>query len=122
MPRNPNKISYLGSFQASFDIFASITDPRDGCHTLHHFGEILFIAFAAIFCELRLNELMDEFAESREDLVRKWLKISTCIPSYKTFSRVFQAFEPTVFASCIDDKTLRGSRSEETTHLHAVSA
>lgn len=140
MPRNPNKTDYSGGFPANFDTFATITDPRDGGHTLHHFGEILFIAFAALLCGVKSYELMEEFAELREDWLRKWLKLPNGIPSYNTFSRVFQAIEPTVFASCIathlgklgftmegrqiaiDGKALRGSRSGETTHLHAVSA
>ena len=140
MPRNPNKTDYSGGFPANFDTFATITDPRDGGHTLHHFGEILFIAFAALLCGVRSYELMEEFGELREDWLRKWLKLPNGIPSYNTFSRVFQAIEPTVFASCIathlgklgftmkgrqiaiDGKALRGSRSGETSHLHAVSA
>jgi predicted transposase YbfD/YdcC len=140
MPRNPNKTDYSGGFPAGFATFATISDPRDGGHTLHHFGEILFIAFAALLCGVRSYELMEEFAELREDWLRKWLKFPNGIPSYNTFSRVFQAIEPTVFATCIathlgklgfameggqiaiDGKALRGSRSGESSHLHAVSA
>lgn len=140
MPRNPDKTDYSGGFPAGFETFASIPDPRDGGHTLHHFGEILFIAFAALLCGIRSYELMEEFAELREDWLRKWLKLPNGIPSYNTFSRVFQAIEPTVFATCIathlaklgfgmeggqiaiDGKALRGSRSGESSHLHAVSA
>lgn len=140
MPRNPNKTDYSAGFPAGFETFATISDPRDGGHTLHHFGEILFIAFAALLCGVRSYELMEEFAELREDWLRKWLKLPNGIPSYNTFSRVFQAIEPTVFATCIathlgklgfameggqiaiDGKALRGSRSGESSHLHAVSA
>jgi hypothetical protein len=31
-----------------FEVFESIQDPRNGGNTRHHFGEILFIAFAAV--------------------------------------------------------------------------
>lgn len=73
-------------------------------------------------------------------LLRKWLQFPNGIPSYNTFSRVFQTIDPTVFATCIathlgklgftmegrqiaiDGKALRGSHSGETTDLHAVSA
>jgi hypothetical protein len=140
MPRNPDKIDYSQGFPEGFDVFASIKDPRDGGHTLHHFGEILFIAFAAVLCGVRSYELMEEFGELREDWLCKWLKLPNGIPCANTFSRVFQAIEPTAFAACIaehlarlgfameggqiaiDGKALRGSRSGETTHLHAVSA
>lgn len=140
MPRNPNKIDYSGGFPQGFEVFASIQDPRNGGNTRHHFGEILFIAFAAVLCGVRTYELMEGFAELREDWLRKWLKLPNGIPCYNTFSRVFQAIEPTAFAACIaehlgrlgfemqggqiaiDGKALRGSRSGETSHLHAVSA
>ena len=140
MPRNPNKIDYSGGFPQGFEVFASIQDPRNGGNTRHHFGEILFIAFAAVLCGVRTYELMEEFAELREDWLRKWLKLPNGIPCYNTFSRVFQAIEPGAFAACIaehlgalgfemqggqiaiDGKALRGSRSGEATHLHAVSA
>lgn len=140
MPRNPNKIDYSGGLPQGFEVFASIQDPRNGGNTRHHFGEILFIAFAAVLCGVRTYELMEGFAELREDWLRKWLKLPHGIPCYNTFSRVFQAIEPTAFAACIaehlgrlgfemqggqiaiDGKALRGSRSGQTTHLHAVSA
>lgn len=140
MPRNPNKTDYSQGFPEGFEIFASISDPRNGGHTRHHFGEILFIAFAAVLCGVRSYELMEEFGELRENWLRKWIKLPNGIPCANTFSRVFQAIEPTAFARCIaehlarlgfamkggqiaiDGKALRGSRSGETTHLHAVSA
>ena len=140
MPRNPDKTDYSKGFPEGFEVFASLCDPRDGGHTLHHFGEILFIAFAGVLCGVRSYELMEEFGELREDWLRKWLKLPNGIPCANTFSRVFQAIQPTAFAGCIaehlarlgfameggqiaiDGKALRGSRSGETTHLHAVSA
>ena len=140
MPRNPNKIDYSGGFPEGFEVFASIQDPRNGGNTRHYFGEILFIAFAAVLCGVRSYELMEEFAELRESWLRKWLRLPGSIPCANTFSRVFQAIEPTAFAECIathlarlgfvmqggqiaiDGKALRGSRSGESTHLHAVSA
>ena len=140
MPRNPHKTDYSQGFPEGFEIFASISDPRNGGHTRHHFGEILFIAFAAVLCGVRSYELMEEFGELRENWLCKWIKLPNGIPCANTFSRVFQAIEPTAFARCIaehlarlgfamkggqiaiDGKALRGSRSGETTHLHAVSA
>ena len=140
IPRNPYKTDYSQGFPAGFEFFASISDPRDGGHTRHRFGEILFIAFAAVLCGVRSYELMEEFGEFQEKWLRKWLALPHGIPCANTFSRVFQAIEPTAFATCIaahlarlgfameggqiaiDGKALRGSRSGETSHLHAVSA
>ena len=74
---------------------------RNGGNTRHHFGEILFIALAAVLCGVRTYELMEGFAELRGDWLRKWLKFPNGIPCYNTFSRVFQAIEPAAFAACI---------------------
>jgi predicted transposase YbfD/YdcC len=140
MPRNPNKTDYSKGFPEGFETFASLEDPRTGGRTLHHFGEILFMAFAAILCGARSYELMEEFSELSEDWLRKWLKLPNGIPCANTFSRVFQAIEPAAFAQCIathlrqlgfeslagqiaiDGKALRGSRSGELSHVHVVSA
>lgn len=81
---------------------------------------------------------MEELAEPRESWLRKWLKLPNGIPCANTFSRVIQAIELTAFAECIathlgrlgfemqgghaiNGKALRGSRSGQSTHLHAVS-
>jgi DDE_Tnp_1-associated len=101
MARNPNKIDYSGGFPANFDTFSTITAPRDGGHSLHHFGEILSIAFAGLLCGVRSYELMAESAHLREDWLRKWLQPSNGFPSYNTFSHVLQAIEPTISATCI---------------------
>ncbi len=140
MPRNPDKIDYSGSFPEGFESFALIEDPRSGGNTRHHFGEILFMAFSALLCGVRSYELMEEFCELRESWLRKWLKLPNGLPCANTFSRVFQAIEPSAFATCIashlrelgfdvvagqiavDGKALRGSRSGECSHIHAVSA
>jgi predicted transposase YbfD/YdcC len=140
MPRNPNKTDFSLGFPEGFESFASIPDPRDGGNTRHHFGEILFMAFAALLCGVRSYELMEEFCELKESWLRKWLKLPNGIPCANTFSRVFQAIEPADFARCIaahldalgfavtagqiaiDGKALRGSRSGELSHVHAVSA
>lgn len=140
MPRNPNKTDYSHGFPEGFESFATIIDPRNGGNTRHHFGEILFMAFAALLCGVRSYELMEEFCELHEKWLRKWLKLPHGIPCANTFSRVFQAIDPTAFANCIaqhlrqvgleitagqiaiDGKALRGSRSGELSHLHAVSA
>ncbi|MFM2199441.1 MAG: hypothetical protein RLZZ505_2873 [Verrucomicrobiota bacterium] len=55
MPRNAYKTDYSGSFPAGFEAFSLIEDPRNGGNTLRHFGEIIFMAFAAVslFLEAR---------------------------------------------------------------------
>jgi hypothetical protein len=91
MPRNPNKIDYSGGLPQGFVVFASIQGPRNGGNTRHHFGEILFIAFAAVLCGVRTYELMEGLAELREEWLRKWLKLPNGIPCYNTTACPAQA-------------------------------
>lgn len=58
-----------------FGTFAYLQDPRNGGNTRHHFGEILFMAFAALLCGLRSYEPMEKFCELKESWRRKWLKL-----------------------------------------------
>jgi len=140
MPRNPNKIDYSGGFPENFEIFRILQDTRKDGHTLHHFGEIIFMAFTCIVCGIKSYELMEEFCTLREKWFRKWLVLPNGIPSYNTFSRVIEGLDPVLFSQCIishlklagveleeeqvaiDGKALRGSRTKDQRHIHAVSA
>ncbi len=83
---------------------------------------------------------MEEYCNLRIEWFKKWLELPNGVPSYNTFSRLFEALDPTVFGQCIvthlaqtgvtltdeqiaiDGKALRGSRSNNQSHIHAVSA
>jgi|GEM_PF-1338431 len=101
MPRNPNKIDFSKSFPEGFEIFQEIPDPRNGGHTLHHFGEIIFMAFVCILCGVKSYELMEEYCELRIEWFKKWISLPNGIPCYNTFSRVFEAIDPGIFSQCI---------------------
>lgn len=140
MPRNPNKIDYSGGFPENFETFEALQDTRKGGHTLHHFGEIIFMAFTCIVCGVKSYELMEEFCDIRKKWFKKWLSLPNGIPSYNTFSRVIEGLDPVLFSQCIithlklakvdlqddqvaiDGKALRGSRTKDHRHIHAVSA
>jgi len=140
MPRNPDKINYSQGFPAGFRSFEMIKDPRNGGNTLHHFGEIIFVAFTCILCGVKSYELMQEFCEIRLNWFRKWITLPNGVPCDNTFARVFEAIDPELFSQCIihhlqqtgviltdeqiaiDGKALRGSRHGGESHIHAVSA
>ncbi len=140
MPRNPNKIDFSRGFPKNFEAFEGLKDTRKDGHTRHHFGEIIFMAFTCIVCGVKSYELMEEFCEIRHKWFRKWLSLPNGIPSYNTFSRVMEAVDPVLFSQCIithlrlagveveddqiaiDGKALRGSRTKDDRHIHAVSA
>ena len=86
MPRNPNKIDYSKNFPIGFEIFEEIQDPRHSGHTLHHFGEIVFMAFVCILCGVKSYDLMEEYCTLRMKWFKKWIGLPNGIPSYNTFS------------------------------------
>ena len=140
MPRNPNRIDYTQGLPEGLHAFEDLQDPRTGGRTLHHFGEIIFMALTCIVCGVKSYELMEEFCELKRPWFEKWLKLPNGIPCYNTFARVLEALDPVLFSQCIinhlnesgileaggqiaiDGKALRGSRSGASSHIHAVSA
>jgi len=146
MPRNPDKIDYSRGFPQNFEAFAELTDTRGDGHTKHHFGEIIFMAYTCIVCGVKSYELMEEFCEIRQKWFEKWLSLPNGTLSYNTFSRIMESLDPEIFSRCIiihlrlagvevednqtpiddqvaiDGKALRGSRTKEDRHIHAVSA
>ena len=140
MSRNPDKIDYSRGFSKGFETFEEIQDTRNGGNTKHHFGEVIFMAFVCIVCGVKSYELMEEFCEIRKKWFQKWLTLPNGVPSYNTFSRIMEALDPVLFSQCIithldqggvdvqgdqiaiDGKALRGSRTKEDRHIHAVSA
>lgn len=117
-------------------------DPRTGRHPRHYFGEIIFIALAAMICGSEGFDDFERFARARESWLRKRLKLPGGLPSDDTFRRVFTAIHPDKFCECfaafvlaisgrlrrqliaIDGKTLRHSfdNAAPGTSLHLISA
>lgn len=124
------------------EAFENLTDPRDGRAKRHYFGEVLFIALAAMVSGMDDFEDFERFAEEREEWLRKWLKLPNGTPSDDTFRRIFTALDPEEFNECfigftaslsrrlgqelvaIDGKTLRGSftAADKSDALHLISA
>ena len=59
MPRNPNKIDYSEGWPEGFEAFSRLEDPRGSGKTMHHFGEVIFMAYSAIVCGVSTFELME---------------------------------------------------------------
>ena len=55
---------YAGGFPAGMKAFQSLTDPRQGKAECHYFGEVLFIALAAIPCDM---EGFDDFESNQRN-------------------------------------------------------
>ena len=133
---------YAGGFPDCIAAFDNLSDPRTGRHKQHYFGEILFIALAAIISQCEGFEDMERFAKGRESWLRKYLKLPHGLPSNDTFRRVFSSINPKEFNACfiafvrdshgelgsqliaIDGKAVRHSfdTATESPHLHLLSA
>ena len=122
---------YAGGFPPGMEAFEKLTDPRNGKAKRHYFGEILFIALAAMICG------MEGFGD-----FERIFKLPHGTPSDDTFRRIFTALTPKAFVECftahvrfirpdladeliaIDGKTLRHSfdHGDPESSLHLISA
>ena len=112
------------------EAFANLNDPRNGKATRHYFGEILFLALAAMICGMEGFDDFERSGKCRKVWLQKHLKLPNGVPSADTFRRVFTALDPKSFLECfiarvaslhpnladeliaIDGKTLRHSFTE----------
>lgn len=124
-------------------IFRTVPDPRAD-NAWHNLQEILFIALVAVLCGAEGPSDMAAFGTSKEELLRRVLRLKHGIPSHDTFSRVFRELDPRAFERAfqrflsaftkanginltgvvaIDGKALRGAyeRGASATPLHMVN-
>ena len=110
-------------------IFGSIKDPRSHINQLHDLVDILLIGIISVISGAETWKQMVEFAISKEEFLRKFLKLENGIPSEDTINRVFSAIDSNQFEErfikwvnslseitkgqviAIDGKTLRGAKS-----------
>src|SRR6201999_503111 len=123
--------------------FRRLPDPRAD-NARHDLLEVLFIALAATLCGAESCSDMADFGQSKEELLRLFLRLEHGIPSHDTFSRVFRSLNPQAFERAfrrfmasfakangikltgvvaIDGKALRGAyeRGRKATPLHLVN-
>lgn len=123
--------------------FRRLPDPRAD-NARHDLLEVLFIALAATVCGAESCSDMADFGQSKEELLRLFLRLEHGIPSHDTFSRVFRLLKPQAFelafrrfmaafakangikltgVVAVDGKALRGAyvRGGKATPLHLVN-
>jgi predicted transposase YbfD/YdcC len=123
-----------------FESFSDLPDPRRSQGQRHKLLEILFIALSAVLCGADEFTEMEEFGQSRENWLRKYLELPHGIPSHDTFGRVFALLQPAAFEEsflrwvkqmvelnpkevvAIDGKTVRRSHDRGREAIHVVSA
>jgi predicted transposase YbfD/YdcC len=123
--------------------FRRLPDPRAD-NARHDLLEVLLIALAALLCGAESCSDMADFGQSKEGLLRLFLRLEHGIPSHDTFSRVFRLLKPQAFEKAfrrfmaafakanglkltgvvaVDGKALRGAyeRGGKATPLHLVN-
>jgi predicted transposase YbfD/YdcC len=83
----------MGKFKK---LFRRLPDPRAD-NARHDLLEVLFIALAAVLCGADSCSDMADFGQSKEELLRLFLRLEHGIPSHDTFSRVFRLLKPQAF-------------------------
>lgn len=81
-------------------IFGSIEDPRSHINQLHNLVDILLIGIISVISGAETWKQMVDFAISKEDFLRKFLKLENGIPSEDTINRVFSAIDSNQFEAC----------------------
>ena len=128
----------MEGFKACFE---GLHDPRTGNAGRHDLLEMLMIALCTVLCGGEDCTDMAEFAETKLEFLRGFLKLEHGAPSHDTFSRLFRLLDPEQFRDCfqrfmarfaeacqgvvaIDGKVLRRSfdKASGKSALHMVSA
>ena len=121
--------------------FEGLRDPRSGNAGRHDLLEMLIIALCTVLCGGEDCTDMAEFARTKLEFLRGFLKLEHGAPSHDTFSRLFRLLDPEQFRACfqrfmarfaeacqgvvaIDGKVLRRSfdKASGKSALHMVSA
>lgn len=122
--------------------FADLPDPRVERTRRHELVDIIVMSMLAVICGANYWTEIVDFAETRKEWLRSFLRLPSGIPGVDTFRRVFAALDVGAFNRAfiewtqaltdtvkgklvaIDGKTLRGSytTSEKNDARHMVSA
>jgi hypothetical protein len=122
--------------------FSDLNDPRIDRTKRHKLADIITIAICSTLCMGESWDAMEEFGQTHEQWLRKFLELPNGIPSHDTFNRVFARIDPDQFRTCfiswvksiepkfdgdiipIDGKTVRRShdRANGNKAIHMVSA
>jgi predicted transposase YbfD/YdcC len=120
--------------------FRFLKDPRVAGRRKHLLSDLVVITICAVICGCNDWQQIATFARTRQEWLKKYLRLPNGVPSHDTFERVFDRIDPAAFQACfrdwmqvlheamglsqiaIDGKTLRGSGSGGRQTLHLVSA
>ena len=79
----------------------ALPDPRVAKKTRHRLDEMVFIAICAVISGAQGWSDIVEFAETKADWLRRFLRLENGIPVDDTFARVLSVLSPKAFAECL---------------------
>lgn len=127
----------IQEFEESFN---RVEDFRQEWKIKHSLIEIMFIAVVATVANANSWLQIGTFAETKEDWLKKYIKLENGVPSHDTIQRVFENIDSKAFNKgfvewtnklvnytkgrvvAIDGKTVRGSSNGEQSAIHIVNA
>lgn len=128
------------TIEAFLDHFGELEDSRETEKILHPVREILLVTLCGVIAGAEGWEDIEDYGESKLELLRELLPFTHGIPSDDTLRRFFRAIHPQAFQEvfvcfvrtllpaaaerliAIDGKTSRGSHDGAVKALHVVSA
>ena len=130
----------LPAMTAFLDSFGTLEDKRESSKIHHSVAEILLVTLCGVIAGADGWEDLEDYGESKIDLLRELLPYASGIPSDDTLRRFFRAVDPQAFRDvfvdfvrhmlpqradlliAVDGKALRGSHDGAVKALHLVSA
>jgi len=122
--------------------FEALPDPRIQRKQLHDFQDVIMIVLCGVIAGCDEWTTIQEYANTKLDFLKTFLKLPNGIPSHDTFGDIFAKIDPLKFEECflawtlevceltkgeiisIDGKKLRGSydKHDKKSAIHMVSA
>lgn len=122
--------------------FQDLPDPRIKRNQLHDFQDVIMLVLCGVIAGCDEWTTIEEYANTKIDFLKTFLKLKNGIPSHDTFGDIFAKIDPIRFEECflkwtlgvcqvshgeiisIDGKKLRGSydKQDKKAAIHMVSA
>lgn len=80
--------------------FSAIKDPRDESKISHLLTDIIGLSLIGTLAGCEGYEDIEEFGQTRQQWLKKYLQLPNGIPSHDTIRRVFESINPLEFNAC----------------------
>ena len=90
----------MSEFEGFIEHFSILPDPRIDRSKKQNLIDILFIGVCTMICGGEGFTDMEDFADTKEEWLPKYLELPGGIESHDTFRRVFSIMDPDAFPAC----------------------